>query len=509
MFKKLSQSYKFPHWAGAGTRWQRLVLYDNLLDGIFYDHLPFSFYDETDSQGAPIELARRRPSVQYRLPRYVARWAARKLFAGRHAPKVRVSSGDAGLVKKLVAQSHLWPRMYEAAYRGSVGSVGVTFRVDGERCGIKIWHAVDCSPSFDDFGELTQLRVHYVTNGLSLALLGLPVEKPNESYWFVRDFLPDREVTYAPPRLQDWNPVSGGELAIALETTHNLGFVPGVWIANPGCIDGPDGPALWEDAIPNTIEMDYLLSQAARGARYNCAPQLVTIGPVRNTPEGGFVRGPQTYLAFDPAHKNQQGETLGGGDAKLLEMTGSGTKAALDTAERLKKDALEQIGVIHKDPSEMPGPLSGRAMEFVDEDAHDVAMLWRTTYGDGAALQLLRKMIAATELGVDPTKVTLQWPRIYQPTPDDLVKLVTGLAMAVKPIEVGQPNEQGEVQTLPALMDIDTAKAYLEANLDLGVIDEPDVDSAPGAGNDAPPRQPQDESNPSYGERGNGGAPTE
>jgi len=498
MFQALSNSIQFPHWVEPDSRWRQLELYDLLLDGKFYDKLPHHFYEEEDRQGRAIPLMTRRPSVQYRLPRYVARWAARKLFAGRHAPKIRAKDDAAALTARSIASAaNLWSKMFDAAYRGSVGSVAVTFRIDGDKCGLKVWRSVLCSPAFDDFGELVNLRVHYVTSGAVLVAAGIPVDDPNQEYWFIRDYGQEQEITYAPPRKVDWNPLKGVDgLAPALETKHGLGFVPGIWIANPGASAGPDGPALWEDAIPNTIEIDYLLSQAARGARYNCAPQLVTTGQILNLGENTLVRGPQTYLAFDAARKDQQGNVLGEGGAKLLEMDGGGMKAALEAADRLKHLALEQIGAIQKEPSELPAPLSGRAMEFLDEDAHDVVMQWRTTYGDGGALQLLRKILTAMDAKIDPKSIWLQWPRIYQPTPDDMVKIVTALGMAIKPIEVGKPNEQGVVKTLPPLMDAKTAREYLEANLDLSIIEDSNAQEGPGDVSDELPEISQIESNP-------------
>lgn len=485
-----------PTWAPQGTRWHKLMVLDRLLDGTFYDHLKSAFYDETDAQGRPIPLERRRPSTQYRLPRYVARWAARKLFAGRHVPKVR--SKDKGVgekVKDLLTNTRIWQTMREAAYRGTVGSVAVTFRAAEGKVGLKVWRAVWCSPVFDDFGELASLRVHYTTSGGALRTAGLEVERADETYWFIRDYTPEVELTYRPIQQDDWNPAEGFRksdmrLEVHEEVKHGLGFVPGIWIANPG-EDRPDGCCLWEDAIPNSIEIDYLLSQAARGSRYNCAPQLVTQGEVKNGDE--ITRSPSTYLAFNAQHRDAEGEMVGGGDAKLLEMTGSGADAALKVVEQLKKMALEQIGVVHKDPADMPGPLSGRAMEYLDDDAHDVAMEWRSTYGDGGALPLICKILKVLDSEIDVRGLWLQWPRIYQPTPDDLNAMVSALKQASTPSVIAPAQgEAGKPLVQDALLSPEIASAYLEANMDLGILD--DTDDGPAAG--APGNTPKPEDKP-------------
>lgn len=492
MFKKISSLIQFPDWMSEGSRWRKLDLYDRLLDGTFYDHLPFCFYDETTTDGRYIPLSQRRPSCQYRLPRYVARWAARKLFAGRHVPKVKSEDKEVeAKVNAALTGTRIWPTMFEAAYRGTVGSVAITFRVDGDRIGLKVWRAVWCSPVFDDFGELLNLRVHYRTSGADLAMSGIQVERPGDTYWFIRDYGTNQETTYRPVLVQDWNPVQGftkPDMRLEEESVveHGLGFVPGVWIANPGGVGLPDGAALWEDAVPDTIEVDYLLSQAARGSRYNCAPQLVTKGQFA----GGNADGinPATTLHFEADHKDAEGNVLGGGDAKLLEMSGAGTEAALKIVDALKKMAHEQIGVVQKDPSEMPGPLSGRAMEYLDEDAHDTAMQWRTTYGEGGALPLICKILRVKEPDLDTSNLWLQWPRIYQPTPADLQSIVEALIMASRPIAVegAQPGEDGSVPTLAPLLDRETASAFLVANMDLGILDDTNGGPLPGKSGGVP-----------------------
>ncbi len=506
MFKTITAKMDLPAWATPGSRWRQLMILDRLLDGTFYDHLPYAFYDEQDPGGRQVRLQERRPSTQYRLPRYVARWAARKLFAGRHVPKIR--SKDPAVeakVKTLLTNTRIWQTMFEAAYRGSVGSVAVSFRVDGERVGLQVWRSVWCSPTFDDFGELAMLRVHYVTSGAELRAKGLPVEHPERQYWFIRDYGAEAETTYKPVEVGEWNPAEGfrraeQKLEEATRLPHELGFVPAIWIANPGA-DRPDGCALWEDAIPNSIEIDYLLSQAARGSRYNCAPQLVTVGQIKNGED--IVRGPTTYLGFDTSHRDESGETIGAGDAKLLEMTGSGAEAALKVVEQLKKMALEQIGVVHKDPAEMPGPISGRAMEFIDDDAHDVAMQWRTTYGEGGALPLVCKVLRVLDKSLDVSGLWLQWPRIYQPTPDDLFAIVNALKAASTPAQVAAVGAEPGAKPLvvPALLDAKVASAYLEANMDLGILD--DTDDGPAAG--APGSDPKPGEGPGDGKIGQEG----
>ena len=88
MFRTICSSIKYSSlWAGtadAPSRWRRLDQLDRFLDGTLYDHLIYDFYCETRPGSEEIiPLLERRPSSQYNLPGMVARWSARKLWAGR------------------------------------------------------------------------------------------------------------------------------------------------------------------------------------------------------------------------------------------------------------------------------------------------------------------------------------------------------------------------------------------------------------------------------------------
>jgi hypothetical protein len=498
MFRSISGRIDLPSWMGSvdqDTRWRRLTVFDLILDGKFYDHLKHDFYTEKLAGGGEVAIQDRRPSVQYRLPRYAARWAARKMFAGRHIPQV--ASEDAKVqtaIASLLSQIRVWPTMFEAAYRGSVGSVAITFRAINGKIGLNVWRAAVCTPEFDDLGDLRALTVHYVVPGRDLLRLGFRDIESQAGYWFIRHYDENQEITFRPIEKSKWNPVDGdpgllipadGEMPTI---NHGLGFVPAVWIANLGGTP-PDGACLWEDAIPNSIEIDYLMSQGARGTRYNSAPELVTQGRIINLPDDGdMVRSPTRYLAFDAATRLEDGSTIGGGDAKLLEMSGAGAEATIKLVEELKKMALEQIGLVQKDPSKLPGPLSGRAMEFLDEDSHDVAMQWRSTYGDGGALPLIRKIVKVLSPKVDTDGLWLRWPRLYQPTPQDLVDMTNALRMAVAPqaVTTGEGETGKTVTIIEPLVDLPTASAFLRANMDLTVLGNEDSVQHAGMAAQAP-----------------------
>lgn len=520
MFRKIAQTAGLPAWMSREGRFWKLTLYGRLLDGTFYDHLPNAFYDEQSVNGTLIPLTQRRPSSQYRLCAMVARQTARQLFAGRHQPKVRhPDKATQRRIEEIVKETSLWRVMLEAATVGSVGSVAVTFRVGNGIPALRVWRPQWITPSFDPAsGALVRLRLHYTTTGAeilnlpSAATLPKPQDiLPQANYWFVRDYGPDAEVTYLPVRESDWNPAQGfihdgefepwpGEIY-----EHALGYVPGVWIRNLSGGAEPDGESTFAPAIPNAIEIDYTLSQAGRGARYNSAPQLFIKGQILNF-DNEVVRGPSFYIHGAPDHRDENGAMVGGADAKLLEVSGQGAKSALDIAEKLRDMALEQIAASRKNPDRMKGPLSGIAMQYLDEESDNLVMELRTSYGDQGALPLIRRLVSVMQPDADVSGLILQWPRLFQPTPDEILTLVTALRQAVAPImetapkgetlppradpekasgsttsvAPAEPANTPEAKALGSLLTLEEAQAYLRANMDFATVDiGTDEESAP------------------------------
>lgn len=511
MYQSIAAKIKRPDWQGKCPRYVKLDLLDRLLDGRFYDHLTHSFFDEESKEnfGDPtlVPIADRRPSAQFRIPRMVARRCARKLFAGRNSPKIRHTDKTAQKNAQRIARTaRLYRLMSEVVVRGSVGAVAVTFRVDKDEgkppavC-FNIWPAKDCTPEFDDRGELAKLRVQYLVSGQSMVDMKAPGVEAEKRYWYVRDFLPDIDVTYIPVEVDEYNPVDGfhkdGQVFQVWDDEyvtceHRMGFVQGHWFINLPGGDKPDGACTFEDAIPNAIDLDYSMSQLGRGVRYNATPQLVTIGEPTNN-----IRGPMYALEMAQGRKDEDGNTLMAGDAKLLEMTGTGIEAALKYCEAQRNFALEQIAVSRKDPERMRGPLSGKAMEYLDEDEVDLMNDLRSQYGEHGMLPLLRKIVRAEgDRSADLGALTLQWGRIFQPTMQEISQLIPSLVMAINPLGAAQkpgPEGAGEPPDPKPefmLLTVEEARAYLKQAMDIDMLDEE---------MDEPIDSHDDPSDPSYG----------
>ncbi len=495
MWKRLVSSITYPQWATDQGRFVRLDALDRFLDGTLYDHLEFSFYDEVDAGGNYVPIDRRVPSAQLNLPNMVSKLLARKLFAGRHAPRVtHVRSEVADWLRDVIAQGSLYERMLQACVWGSVGSVAVTFRIVENGLHVDIWRAKFCYPTFAPAGGLASLRVQYTVSGRVLLHQGFTVDRkghdlsPHEQYWFVRDWTADAEITYIPIVVEDYDPYNGPankdstlEEDTARTIKHSLGMVPGVWMVNLSGGEAPDGVCTWEAAVSLAIDADYTLSQLGRGVRYNAAPQLVVIGDLKGDEDDRIQRGPVTVLQFPSAARMEDGSSRGGGDAKLLEMVGNGTQTGMKYIEYTRRLALEAVAVSRKNPEESRGTLSGRAMELMDDSFFDLVHELRSAYGEEGFGALLRKIaVALVRKGLAPPGIEeldarafgLRWPRLYGATPQDEMSLIEGMAMA----------------TQSNLVDPETAKSYLWAHLDMEdyKTDTPITDGGADAQGDAP-----------------------
>lgn len=531
MFKKIGDKITYKEW--ASERYKRLDQFDRLLDGKFYNHIANSFYDETAAQNKYIKLEDRRPSAQYNLCKSVPRKIARKLFSGRHAPRfAHKNEALHQAATALAREGFLAKKLMRAAVWASVGAVCVTFKIleDGakqKRIVFEVWRAKYCEPTFDELGELKSLRVSYLTRGYNFpALYGISKDDdgkdiaPGALYWHVFDLDTERYMLYHPRPEDAWPPSQERPLKKMADTNqptpHNYGFVPGHWFVNLTSGDEIDGECLFEPAISTAIDIDYTLSSLGRGVRYNASPEVVLIGKRKNH---GFddrtnteiVRGPTNVIEMEAAKRDPAGNQIGGGDAKLLEMSGQGIDVGLKYVETLRKLALESIAASRKDPDKIGGPQSGRAMEMLDDDPLDLYDELRTALGENGSLPLTRKaMRAAKKDGhrllaeVDLAQLDAlgyYWPKPYQPGAQELFQLAQGLVQLVTPIPDehetapapatpgadGKPGKPGAaIQTgtvrMRPIMTVDQATLLLSTMVDI----PPDVASLPDQQKPAP-----------------------
>jgi hypothetical protein len=455
MFKSLQAD--LPRDADFPPRTFALEVLGKVLEGTLYDHLPYDFHTEKNGAGEYIPLRQRRPSVRYALCSTVVNDAVSLLFSEGHFPAV--VTDDAAVTQaltRIIREAGLNEVMLEAARRGSVGSVVVRLRVLDSRIFFDVLNTAWLTPRWrapapDTLESVTE---KYKVRGRALAALGYAIadEELGADFWFQRVWDVQAETWYLPWRV-------GGELAPRIDESrsvqHGLGFVPMVWVRNLPGGDEIDGACTFLEAINTGIEIDYLLSQAARGLKYSSDPTLLIKEPALDA-QGQLVKGAGNAI------------TVGkDGDARLLEINGSSATAVIDFVRCLRELALESIHGNRSSADRIAAAQSGRAMELMNQALIWLADRLRISYGEGALLELLHMVVAASAkfnlvyrrsgaVGVlrQDVDVSLRWPQWYAPTNADLVNKATGLRTLLEAEIISRETAMGAVAADFAVEDV-------------------------------------------------------
>jgi hypothetical protein len=404
------------------VRARRLDILRRVLDGTLYDALPYDFHEERTPAGDYIPLRLRRPSVRYALPRIVTEDSVALLFSEGHFPTidspVRAVRDALTAIAKAV---HLNEVMTEAALRGSIGSVALLLRILGGRPFVSAMDTVYLTPVWrqDAPDTLASVTERYKLPGSAFAAAGYVLPDPGGTYWFTRRWDDRTETWFLPHPVSDPSPPVPDP---GRSTTHDLGFVPIVWVRNlPGAswtTDPADGASTFRAAIETSIEIDYQLSQAGRGLKYSSDPTLLIKEPAGM--EGDLVRGAGNALIVSEH-----------GDAKLLEIGGTASAAVIEYVRTLREFAMESVHGNRADASRLSAATSGRALELMNQGLIWLADNLRISYGEGALLTLARMFLRAhvkykLRIGEEPlppldaeASLSLIWPRWYPATAQD------------------------------------------------------------------------------------------
>ena len=438
--KHIIGQIQWPEW--AGSRFKKLDVYQRFLDGKIYEHLPYPFYQEVEEgTGSYIPLRHRRPAVIYNISRLVVNRSTRLLFGGKHFPKLVCADQTAAKFLQSVRDKfNLQGAMLEAAYTGSIGSVGVFFYILNKKLFFDIINPRWCLPRFDKECDLEECLIMYPVHGYDLYSCGyeIPDDDLNDQFFYAKRVTKVEELVYKPIKVDEYEKQSQLVKDSERSSVHGLGFVPGVWIKNLFPAEGIDGECTFTQALHCSVEIDYQLSQCGRGLKYNSDPQLLIKEPSGNsaitTPYGGI----DTPTVRSTSNALFVGEK---GDAKLLEISGQGQKAVLDYVAKVRQYALEAVSSSRKDAEHSYGNTSGRAMELLEGDLIAFSAVLRVTYGEMGLKPLAFKLLkAATKFGLlakDPTlaedfDLELYWGNWFDPTPTDMQQEETALDLAVK-----------------------------------------------------------------------------
>jgi hypothetical protein len=439
-----------------------------VLKGKLYDHLEYDFHQEKkDNIGEYIPLRDRRPSVRYALCRIVVDDSVSLLFSEGHFPEIDCKDeATREALCSIIKECKLNQVMIEAATTGSVGSVAILMRVLLGRIFFKTFNTQFMTPVWRNDAPDTLERVveKYKVKGAALAMQGYEGIDEYVDYWFQREWDATREVWYLPWKVSEENPSK--VVDTKRTTSHNLGFVPMVWVRNLPGGDDVDGECTFPtEAIDTQIEIDYQLSQAGRGLKYSSDPTLLIKEPAVGQ-DGQIVKGGGNAIVVDST-----------GDAKMLEINGSAAAAVIEYVRALRELALESAHGNRASADKISAAQSGRAMELMNQALIWLADKLRISYGEGALLALLRMVQKASqklELQVNGQKIAamkadepiaLKWPQWYAPTYTDIQAMATALQILVS---TGVLSREAAIKQIADYFDIEDAdaeKALIDADL--------------------------------------------
>ncbi|NVN44961.1 phage portal protein [Asaia siamensis] len=419
---------------GASARTRRLLALQKVLAGAQYDALPYPFASERSGAGEYIPLSQRRPSVRTNLCRTVVDEAVSLLFGNTHWPLAVASHESTSKAMNAFAfETDLPAFMMQVATCGAVGSVAIWVEILGSRPRFSLLETAFLTPDWDQYGALLTVTERYLVSGADLRASGYAVASDalSSRFWWQRRWTRTGMDVFVPVPAGE----EGGDVLDEKRSSiHDLGFVPLVWIRNPGALSAtePDGECSFEKAIDTVIEADYLLSQAGRGLKYGSDPTLVL-----KTPEilEGVARqgGAASALTLPPE-----------GDAKLLEINGAAAGAVLAHYRELRQLVLEQLHGNRTHGDRLGAPQSGRAMELMCQPLIWMADRLRGTYGDGGILPLYRMLCRFSAImpdglmiggqvlrDLDPAGLSLHWPAWFAADEAELLPMAKGLGEAV------------------------------------------------------------------------------
>lgn len=414
------------HASDARTR--RIEAFELLWAGNAYDARP-SFWDNR------VPLRERKPAVQSGILRASGQRLAHMVFGDRAFPSVAVQGqafgvalddADVDALSALIAETITLAKL-KTAMRGylleglKTGTSVALCELRAGKPAVRILPAKWCTARFDEGGRITHLVIQYR-------------HRVGETErWYRREIGDGVDLVRAEVDVSD----DGREpewSTVPAQSTRAITFVPAVW-TRYGCEsveDGhtDDGHPLCEGVEDEILALDMELSQLYRNALYNGEPQMVRVGvssgdPMtsaggmgsagRSAAEGAgsfswlnsmlpkgwtFGGGPSTVARKGPG---QVWDLPTGGDAKLLESSGSGAQIIKGAVDEYRRIVTDSMGVVLADPQSLgKGDLSARALTLMFGPMLDTASMIRVDYGEAfvSILDALLRLMFETAQGV-------------------------------------------------------------------------------------------------------------
>lgn len=420
-FRTLRQGY--PADKDFPERAHTILALTRVIDGKMYDEIGSAFSEEKNGAGEYVPLKDRRPSARTRFCQTVVNDSVSLLFSEGHFPEVDCKDeATRTALANVIKGATLNGVMFEAATRGSVGSICILLKVLKARVFFDVMPTAYLTPEWDKDAPDTLKKVteRYKLKGQELEDAGYSIkdDELKSDFYFQREWDAKAETWFSPLLVSDEKDGKSPKVDADRTTLHKLGFVPMVWVKNlPGGDEIDGAPTFPPEAIDTQIEADYLLSQGGRGLKYQSDPTLHIKQPAFDE-QRPMVKGAANAIVTGTE-----------GDAKLLEINGDAASAVMEWVKALREITLEGMGGNRSNADKLSAAQSGRAMELMNQSLIWLADKLRISYGEGALLELLHMIVAVSDkfplkdkrgraIGKmsQSADISLRWPQWYPPT---------------------------------------------------------------------------------------------
>jgi len=330
-----------------------------------------------------VPMRQRRPSHPYRLSRVITGAFTNLLFGSHRFPTFRSNDARTQDFTQAVVQATRLPQLAIRARNvgGSVGTVGWSWGWSRGKPSIEVHNGKYLfAHSWEDRHELIPRHVSKITMKPKDEYDGEQGKYVRNWYWFRQDWLPDADIVFHESK------VNPGEEPIwlpdpersAIHGDHKCHFV---WTQNLPT-DDIDGENDYEGLYENFDALDMILSVAMRGVTLNCDPTLVLKMDLDQVMRMGVKKGSDNAL------------TVGtGGDAKYMEMQGSGIMAALETFKQARASVLEVAQCVVADPDKLAASgISSVALKAIYSPMTGKVDILRDQYGAGGTRRVLNDL---------------------------------------------------------------------------------------------------------------------
>ncbi len=414
-----------------------------------------------DISGSP-RVSDRKPSVVYPMARMIVNRFVSLLFGEHRFPRFHWTTdpNTEEWFAEYLTEIYLKENIMEAATNGgAMGSSVLGFKILKDRIQVETFNSKWVTPIWEDFHagimEAFRFMYPYVQNVYN------EEKEKFELKWFLyrRVITKMQDIVFEP---QELIKTDNGEYKLKNKaekpivdkknsSTHNLGFVPAIFLQNIPRYDQIDGDPSPEGGYELFDSINEQLSAIQYALHGNLDPTLVIALDPEEAAKLGYKPGQDIQLG-----SRGKGLVVGAnGSVKFLEMEGEALRIAIEFVEKLREKALEVCQCVIADPVRISGNAqSAAAIVKLFEYMLAKADILRCQYGErgmkpfivmiARALEKYPKLVTPLKhvdengevaeikpnLGFSKKDLQVVWPDYFEPMMADIFQAAEAASMA-------------------------------------------------------------------------------